>query len=463
MDVIYRLAAEATHHPPPSVLEELARLMTGRKAPDSNIPAGYTYLGQFIDHDLSFVSKGIPDRDGLIGRESDLKSDRTPALDLDSVFYPHGSPTCGGLDAGSSIARESNGRADFPDVRNEENFIVSRLHRVFLSFWVRRHAVLKLGGREDSASLARQETVRAYHRVILDDFLPKLCGDFMSSLDWSSDWATKLFPVGRLPIEFVGAAFRFGHAMVLPSYQVTADLNPSLEEILSHGDESSTLFNIDPQWNRFFESELDPGERVQNARAISPALAGGLGSLTVDDSPNQNLALLNLLRGRHWKLPDGQSLARELQRRLNELGADSALVNNLAPLEPSSIKRFSPDYDFLVAHELHNKIPLWYYLLLEAAVSNEQLPGEAPLNGSGLGPLGGFIVAGVLTAAMKNVNSVMLISLGGDDAFNSYIVRKEEFLRKKAGAVYSAEADRGKARMIDFIEYALRKDEIYFF
>ena len=37
-----------------SALKKLAGTMFAEKPPESGIPAGYTYLGQFIDHDLTF-------------------------------------------------------------------------------------------------------------------------------------------------------------------------------------------------------------------------------------------------------------------------------------------------------------------------------------------------------------------------------------------------------------------------
>lgn len=47
------------------------------------LPAGYTYLGQFIDHDITFdpvsLLTGATDPDGL-------ENFRTPRFDLDSVY-----------------------------------------------------------------------------------------------------------------------------------------------------------------------------------------------------------------------------------------------------------------------------------------------------------------------------------------------------------------------------------------
>lgn len=53
-------------------------------AGNSEIPAGFTYLGQFIDHDITFDrTDGIPD--GQLDPE-EIEQGRSPALELDSVY-----------------------------------------------------------------------------------------------------------------------------------------------------------------------------------------------------------------------------------------------------------------------------------------------------------------------------------------------------------------------------------------
>ena len=53
-------------------------------AGNSEIPAGFTYLGQFVDHDITFDrTVGIPD--GSLEAE-EIEQGRSPALELDSVY-----------------------------------------------------------------------------------------------------------------------------------------------------------------------------------------------------------------------------------------------------------------------------------------------------------------------------------------------------------------------------------------
>ena len=107
----------------------------------SKIPAGYTYFGQFVDHDITF------DPASSLMRRNDpsgLRNFRTPRLDLDSVYgrgrddQPYLYDTTDNrnkLLIGQVVAsgfrdlpRNSQGRALIGDPRNDDNVIVSQLH-----------------------------------------------------------------------------------------------------------------------------------------------------------------------------------------------------------------------------------------------------------------------------------------------------------------------------------------------
>src|SRR5215813_3806297 len=78
--------------------EDLAKIlgdpkgqMLGEGGFNNSIPAGFTYLGQFIDHDLTF------DPTSSLEKRNDpdaIVNFRTPALELDSLYGagPDGSP-----------------------------------------------------------------------------------------------------------------------------------------------------------------------------------------------------------------------------------------------------------------------------------------------------------------------------------------------------------------------------------
>ncbi len=105
-----------------------------------SIPAGYTYLGQFIDHDLSLEPTSLPT--GRIDTAR-LNNFRTGVFDLDSLlgFGPSASPLL--YERTGKLRTPSGGVAqDLPrlsdktpligDARNDENLLVGQLRQPHL-------------------------------------------------------------------------------------------------------------------------------------------------------------------------------------------------------------------------------------------------------------------------------------------------------------------------------------------
>jgi len=124
----------------------------GKDPEESAIPALYTYLGQFIDHDITFdPASSLQAQD-----DPDALTDfRTPALDLDNIYgrgpddQPYmyntdgktfllGEPINAGQTKVGATDLPRNGanpaRALIGDPRNDENTIVSQLQGLFSSF-----------------------------------------------------------------------------------------------------------------------------------------------------------------------------------------------------------------------------------------------------------------------------------------------------------------------------------------
>src|SRR6202158_4327241 len=207
-------------------------------AEESGIPALYTYLGQFIDHDITFdpvsVLTKAQDPDGLVDF-------RTPALDLDNVYgrgpsdqtylYDNlkvllGEPLKGaGVPDAFDLPRFA-GRALIGDPRNDENSIVSQLQGLFLRFHNRMV--------DDNPGLsfeALQQRVRFHYQyVVLNDFLPRIVSNaVLSDLKTGGHydqgklkyfhWKTWPF----MPVEFSVACYRLGHSMIRPGYRLNDD------------------------------------------------------------------------------------------------------------------------------------------------------------------------------------------------------------------------------------------------
>jgi hypothetical protein len=142
------------------VLKALADSMSAQRPPiedqeNPHIPAGFTYLGQFVDHDITFDPTPIEDR---MNDPEALVNFRNPRFDLDSLYgrgrddspylYDQTSPDDVKLLVGRVIdddgktrlenqhdlPRNEQERALIGDHRNDENTFVSQLHLLFIKF-----------------------------------------------------------------------------------------------------------------------------------------------------------------------------------------------------------------------------------------------------------------------------------------------------------------------------------------
>src|ERR671915_532478 len=132
---------DANDQPPPA--NPLAPNPNNPDNPDHT--AGVTFLGQFLDHDITFDPTS-----SLLSqvKARTVPNFRTPAFDLDSVYgsgrraSPHlydrasrdGIKLLIDEEAPKDVPRNSQDIAIIGDPRNDENLIVSQLHLAFLKF-----------------------------------------------------------------------------------------------------------------------------------------------------------------------------------------------------------------------------------------------------------------------------------------------------------------------------------------
>jgi hypothetical protein len=209
------------------------------------IPAGYTYFGQFVDHDLSFDA--ISTFDGSV---SPL-SQRTPRFDLDclygqgptdrpdiydpsGVFLLQGSVVDAGTDR-RDLPRDSEDRAIIGDKRNDENSIVSQIQAAFIAFHDKVAKQIEATRGFAGKALfkaARQEVTWTNQKILVEDYLKRIVSqaaieDFdklrrPDTRGRSQDESAFKFYVAEnrsgIPLEFAGAAYRFWHSMVRNGY-----------------------------------------------------------------------------------------------------------------------------------------------------------------------------------------------------------------------------------------------------
>jgi hypothetical protein len=386
-----------------------------------NIPAGFTYLGQFVDHDitLDLTSLGDKQKDPL-----GVENFRTPSLDLDALYGlgPDGSPQLyarsgpgfskhgpkfvigknitvgfGGVtgDFFNDLPRSPEGMAIIGDHRNDENLLVAQTHLAFLKFHNKVCDILA-GGTNPPLDLfaeARRIVTWHYQWLVLHDFVERLTepGIVAKILhDGRKFYRFKRTPY--MPVEFSAAAYRLGHSMVRQRYshnrvfqdigfdllfgftglsgQIIGDLMPNpppggplpVEKLPSN-------WIID--WRRFYDLGTPAGTpnfAFNPTRRLDPLLVEELHNLP---GGGGNLAFRNLKRGVMLGLPSGQDVAAHLK------------VKN--PLTPAEIAT-GPDGIEAKKQGLDKATPLWYYILKEAQVRK---------NGERLGPVGSVIVSEV--------------------------------------------------------------------
>ena len=441
--------------------------------PEENlwVPAGYTYLGQFIDHDLTFdnTSSLNPADKAEPGKLDRSPTNlRTPRFDLDSLYGdgPDAQPFMYGDDGASLLLKDSfenqcqssfdqahqdllrspNGRAIIGDKRNDENSLINQIHLTFIKFHNAVVAKLKMTNPDLKGTAlfteASQEVRWAYQKLVIEDFLPRIVQSKVfedlkaeSSIEARRPRYALYIEEKRtnLPLEFVGAAYRFGHSGVRFGYRLNAETSLSIFPASDATSGPDSLLGFDPlpkshvidDWGRFFpstgstENDLpnglgegpktkigkdgkeeaipNPAVRLQFAYKIDPTLADPLTVLpsnVLPTSPNKGGALEEVDKAiKADPVPENEPDKRDKNRPslalLNLLRGNSYKIQGgqaiaevlkanghpVEPLDPKYLVTRKPgkgDKTFVfesISSELLTDTPLWFYILAEAQQS----------------------------------------------------------------------------------------------
>lgn len=414
-----------------SELEALGAAMAEAYVGGVSTLAGYTYFGQLLAHDISHLREEGHNLKVKPIEDDEIRSDISPILDLGCVYdgAVAGSKlrcgntaymalgaaitTSGALLQDHDLPRE-NGEAQIGDFRNDENVIVSQLHLQFLklhNYFV--DAISKDEpqlGVEALFDAARTQVVLHYHEVILNDFLYEILHpDVWTAIIYQGKsilWNPQRGEEPDLPIEFSGAAGRFGHAMVRNEYNLNRTKSVKLRELFlmtGEGGFGSTHKKLPAShvidWLLFFrfsaEVQRDPRQFLNKARRISPSVDVRLintGRLSRRDIVN--LATRNLMRSNQMGMGTGQEIVRHLTEHFPEqLKVCGIKIQPLTP-DQLNLNRNGRPQNILTDHcpTLLERTPLWYYLLAEACIDTDD---TTPTDGKfgKLGPLGSLIVA----------------------------------------------------------------------
>jgi len=419
-------------------LFELAgRMLDGIGGSGNNdlIPAGYTYLGQFVDHDITL------DTTPLSQQKADPKATqnfRTPALDLDSLYgdgphiHPHlydrdprqrlrvterllighasESPDGTGVDIPASrhdLPRNQVGHALIGDERNDENLLVAQTHLLMLKF--HNKVIESLEGKLKGDALfreARRIVTWHYQWIVLFDFVERLTEPgLIRKIKHEGRRFYRFRKKPYMPAEFAAAAYRLGHSMIRQGYDhnrvfgPAGTIAPASLELLFHftgksgaicGELASDAENVPGpgafvtlpsnwiiDWRRFYDlASVGVGDlKPQSSRQLDPFLVEKLHNLPgLRDDMTET-------EKREFSLPF-RNLRRGVQIGLPS-GQAICRAMGITPLTPDQVAE-GPDGDVAKRHGMHIETPLWYYVLKEAQVVGQ---------GKRLGPMASTIVA----------------------------------------------------------------------
>ena len=390
--------------------------------PDNpNMTAGMTFLGQFLDHDITFDPNSLLSTNGNINQTTNF---RTPRFDLDSLYGggPELAPNLYDQSSGfiklrveslpgsEEFSRNGAIRFDLPrdpatlkaflgDPRNDENVILAQLHVAMLKFHnavtdlIRGDPAHASDSPQQIFTEARRQVRWHYQWIILHEFLPQTIGQ--ERLDNILQNGLRFYKIGKgpaqIPIEFSVGAYRFGHSQIRPSYRLnfgrpdrghspffaflfddSQDPNDPDPPDLRGGKQRPRRF-VD--WQTFFnfgDGNFRPNKRIDGKLSsvvmLLPGSRGPAPGLPADGV--QSLPSRNLIRHVNFSIPSGQSIARFM---------------GLPILTPTQL-------DMLRPFGLEKHTPLWFYILKEA---------ELMENGLRLGPVGARIVGEVFVGLLK--------------------------------------------------------------
>ena len=389
--------------PPDGLLLDLADGMRDPRVPGTDpstvdefdnpdVPAGFTFLGQFIDHDMTLdttpLTQQQADPKGLVNFDTprfDLGSvyGRGPALDK-QLYESDGKRLRlvqnenGVLD----VPRDSSYNAFLGDGRDDENHIILQLQMAIIRLL---NTLLAEG---NSFADAQRLTRWRFQWVIVNDYLPHIVGTetlgrLLKPTSKGLAFAGTLYKPKNpnrpmMPLEYSVAAFRFGHTMIRPEYEMH---DGSIVQIFGTAGQDlrgtcPMRADVEADWNYFFEIPgMEPPDDRNMSRKMDTLLSLPLFTLPTSVVPEDSgpgaiprigsLAARNLLRGKRLGLPAGQDIATAMGAKVVLSNADLGVTGS----------------------GWGKKAPLWYYVLKEAELLHDGLH---------LGEVGGRIVAEVI-------------------------------------------------------------------
>jgi len=435
-----------------SIVEEIIKKVSCYKKQQQNsrsstIPAGYTYLAQFIAHDLTFNGFTIPGE-----KKSKNQNFRTPALDLDSVYgkNPSTSPYLYDFKENcilfklnkrtfkTTIKRNKRDKYDayfeyldlprydevalIPDPRNAEHILLRSLQLLFMIYHntLTKKIIKKKKDNIDPFHLfseIKKNVIKVYHDIIQHDLLPSLISNKLIKKERKNILKGKGIYQNKeisIPISFSFAAFRFGHSMVRPLYNFTEfGTKKNFGDSIIKPKKKKLLTSPYINFNQFFFSPKNRNSKSNLSELITPWITSELEDFK-ETKKNRSLNIVgidlikrNLISGFMVKLPSGQSTAKQL-------GIKKKNIYSLDFLDDLAFKIPNIPFDY---YPFSKHSPLWLYILYETYFLNEKKwkkrkkeedegIGSLSKHKDKLGPVASMITLKVILGILHNAGSL---------------------------------------------------------
>ena len=381
---------------------------------DSDLTAGMTYIGQLITHDIV-----PPTREGNRPRAFIEQDTISTKLNLDSLygnndfqknpryFSQNGKFYLGrAKDSayGTDVLR-LNGQVCIPDIRNDENVIISQLHL----FWQKFHNKVvdtyfngNVGLGSDTFQLVRHFVISVFHRIVIDEFLFQLLQPDIYQVYCIE---RQLFllnddPMKDLPREFSHAAFRIGHSMVRSHYKLQQNgAALGLKELFIKPDQHNQSIEAKHiiDWYLLFGRVTMGYLNSQNASRIDLKLTKPMCHIPVVFlNDGLNMIRANLDAGERAELLPGAWFVDQIKADKKFAAAVDMTDHKDPTYAASPLKSLEAVFPV-------KKLPLWAYVLVENDASDKTDWERRGHTASHMGKVGSIIIAEVLMKSMAKV------------------------------------------------------------
>lgn len=450
-----------------SSLFEFKKFLNAPECQFLGVSAGYTYLFQLASHDVLQSSRMVHPFEDNAPTPTNLR--RAP-LALETIFgggpiacpFAYDTPTVSsdddpedldgvellrlGLfrDSKRTIKKRHQPPQDLPrarfnpdgpenpdapytevliaDARNDDNNILAQLtvlfHRLHNAL-ATQTALLKdpSGTRlilpRHRSRIARQATIRIYHRILREDLLPTLMHSDVMALYDPVDPKPLLGLSPQETADHFAFASRAAHSMVRNSYNLNAAVSDELGNVISTSSlhnpiEVPTPDNWKIDWTLFFPEDGASDPRINWAIKLgphfAPTMTKAVAASKVDDSLPAGTPIRDLLADFHSQLEPVKTLLQTLAPHLPALASvppqdtvERIITAGFGALKINEMNASDHNGEFVDLQPFRAAPSLPLFLLFEAKSEGN--------DGRTFGPLGSAIIGDCFMPLLKNDTS----------------------------------------------------------